>query len=136
MKFETFSEKQGLALTWWSDSSPYEDFDAIICDGAVRSGKTLCMGISFVCWAMRRFSGQQFGMCGKTIASLRRNVIGVLLPVMSDLGFDCEEKISKNLFSISFGGRDEYVFFSLADGMRALKLLFKARHLREYFSMR
>ena len=52
MKFETFSEKQALALTWWSDSSPFEDFDAIICDGAVRSGKTLCMGISFICWAM------------------------------------------------------------------------------------
>lgn len=105
MRFETFSEKQTLALTWWSDSSPYEDFDAIICDGAVRSGKTVCMGISFICWAMRRFDGFGFGMCGKTIASLRRNVVSVLLPVMSDLGFICEEKLSKNLFTVSFGGR-------------------------------
>jgi len=105
MRFEVFSEKQALALTWWSDSSPYEDFDAIICDGAVRSGKTLCMGISFICWAMRRFDGQSFGMCGKTIASLRRNLVGVLLPVMSDLGFVCGETISRNLFTISFGGR-------------------------------
>lgn len=122
MKFETFSEKQGLALTWWSDSSPYEDYDAIICDGAVRSGKTLCMGISFICWAMRRFSGQQFGMCGKTIASLRRNVIGVLLPVMSDLGFVCEEKISKNLFSVSFGGRTNafFLFGGRDEGSQAL----------------
>ena len=112
MKFETFSEKQALALTWWSDSSPYEDFDAIICDGAVRSGKTVCMGISFICWAMRRFDGLGFGMCGKTIASLRRNVVSVLLPVMSDLGFFCEEKISKNLFTVSFGGRSNtfYLF--------------------------
>lgn len=105
MRFETFSEKQTLALTWWSDSSPYEDFDAIICDGAVRSGKTLCMGISFICWAMRRFDGLGFGLCGKTIASLRRNVVSVLLPVMNDLGFICEEKLSKNLFTVSFGGR-------------------------------
>ncbi len=122
MKFETFSEKQGLALTWWSDSSPYEDYDALICDGAVRSGKTLCMGISFICWAMRRFSGQQFGMCGKTIASLRRNVIGVLLPVMSDLGFACEEKISKNLFTISFGGRTNtfFLFGGRDEGSQAL----------------
>ena len=52
MRFECFSEKQALALTWWSDSSPYEDYDAIICDGAVRSGKTVCMGISFISWAM------------------------------------------------------------------------------------
>ena len=105
MRFETFSEKQTLALTWWSDASPYEDFDAIICDGAVRSGKTICMGISFICWAMRRFDGLGFGMCGKTIASLRRNVVSVLLPVMNDLGFVCEEKLSKNLFTVSFGGR-------------------------------
>ncbi len=122
MKFETFSEKQALALTWWSDSSPYEDFDAIICDGAVRSGKTLCMGISFICWAMRRFSGQQFGMCGKTIASLRRNMVGVLLPVMSDLGFICEEKISKNLFTVSFGGRMNtfFLFGGRDEGSQAL----------------
>ena len=122
MKFETFSEKQGLALTWWSDSSPYEDYDAIICDGAVRSGKTICMGISFICWAMRRFSGAQFGMCGKTIASLRRNVIGVLLPVMSDLGFVCEEKISKNLFTVSFGGRTNmfFLFGGRDEGSQAL----------------
>lgn len=105
MKFEAFSEKQTLTLTWWSDSSPYENLDAIICDGAVRSGKTLCMGISFICWAMRRFNGHQFGLCGKTITSLRRNVVSILLPVMTDLGFICKEKISKNLFTATFGGR-------------------------------
>ena len=105
MKFQRFSPKQCMALTWWSDASPYRDWDAIICDGAVRSGKTLCMGISFLCWAMRRFDGQQFALCGKTIASLRRNVVSVLLPVMEDLGFVCQEKISRNLFTVSFGGR-------------------------------
>ena len=57
MRFETFSKSQLTALTWWSDASPYRDRDAIICDGAVRSGKTLCTSLSFVCWAMRRFDG-------------------------------------------------------------------------------
>lgn len=122
MRFETFSEKQTLALTWWSDSSPYEDWDAVICDGAVRSGKTLCMGISFLCWATRRFDGKQFGMCGKTIASLRRNVVSVLLPVMRDLGFKVEEKVSKNLFTLSFGGRSNtfYLFGGRDEGSQAL----------------
>lgn len=122
MRFETFSEKQVLTLTWWSDSSPYEDMDGIICDGAVRSGKTLCMGISFLCWAMRRFDNRQFGMCGKTIASLRRNVISVLLPVMTDLGFVCREQISKNCFSLSFGGRTNtfYLFGGRDEGSQAL----------------
>ncbi len=122
MKFEAFSEKQTLALTWWSDSSPYEDWDAVICDGAVRSGKTLCMGISFLCWATRRFDGKQFGLCGKTIASLRRNVVSVLLPVMRDLGFGVDEKVSKNLFTLSFGGRANtfYLFGGRDEGSQAL----------------
>ena len=48
MQFKPFSEKQMRVLTWWCDKSPYSDFDAIICDGAVRSGKTLCTSLSFV----------------------------------------------------------------------------------------
>ena len=122
MRFECFSEKQALALTWWSDSSPYEDYDAIICDGAVRSGKTVCMGISFISWAMRRFNDHSFGLCGKTIVSLRRNVVNVLLPVMRDLGFICEEKFSKNLFTVAFGGRKNtfYLFGGRDEGSQAL----------------
>lgn len=122
MKFETFSDKQALTLTWWSAASPYAGMDAIICDGAVRSGKTLCMGISFICWAMRCFNGMQFGMCGKTIVSLRRNVVSTVLPVMRDLGFVCEEKLSKNLFTVSFGGRSNtfYLFGGRDEGSQAL----------------
>ena len=72
MKFKSFSRTQLKALSWWSDSSPYRDYDAVICDGAVRSGKTLCMGLSFFLWASACYSGARFGLCGKTIASLRR----------------------------------------------------------------
>lgn len=122
MKFETFSEKQTLTLTWWSDSSPYRDMDSIICDGAVRSGKTLCMGISYLCWAMRRFDDQSFGMCGKTIVSLRRNVVSIVLPVMRDLGFICKEKISKNYFTLELGGRKNtfYLFGGRDESSQAL----------------
>lgn len=108
-------------MTWWSDDSPYRNCDAIICDGAVRSGKTLCMGISFICWAMRRFDGMRFGLCGKTIASLRRNVVSVLLPVMRDLGFVCEEKSSQNRVEIAFAGRRNvfYLFGGRDEGAAA-----------------
>ena len=92
MRFETFSERQAQVLSWWSDASPYRDMDAVICDGAVRSGKTLCMGISFLCWATRRFDGKSFGLCGKTIVSLRRNVVNAVLPVMRDLGFEYHDQ--------------------------------------------
>ena len=100
------SKKQMAALTWWCDSSPYRDMDAIICDGAVRSGKTLFLGLSFVCWAMRSFDGRQFGMCGKTITSLRRNVIRPLLPILRELGFKCTDMLSKNAVRVSLGGRE------------------------------
>ena len=38
---------------------PYSKYDAIICDGAVRSGKTSIMMWAFVRWAMENFSGQR-----------------------------------------------------------------------------
>lgn len=82
MEFDFFYRTQLKVLSWWSDASPYRELDAVICDGAVRSGKTLCMGISFVCWAMRRFTGQSFAMCGKAKTSIRRNMVQPLLPFL------------------------------------------------------
>ncbi len=60
MELKPFSEKQMLALTWWCDSSCYKDRDAVVCDGAIRSGKTVCMSISFILWAFYRFNGVAF----------------------------------------------------------------------------
>ena len=115
--FVPFSKKQLTALTWWCPSSPFASYDAILCDGAVRSGKTLCMSISFIAWAFYRFSDTSFAMCGKTVTSLRRNLLSPLLPILSELGFTCQEKVSRNCVVISrgsvtntfylFGGRDE-----------------------------
>ncbi len=85
-----FSAKQKTAMTWWAEPR-YREYDAIICDGAVRSGKTLSMGLGFFLWAMRRFNGEQFALCGKTIVSLRRNVLHEILPKVTALGFRCEE---------------------------------------------
>ena len=48
----TFSEKQKLVMSWWMPGSSYESKEAILCDGAVRSGKTLAMGLGFFLWAM------------------------------------------------------------------------------------
>ena len=45
----------------------YSRYDAIICDGAVRSGKTSIMTWAFIEWAMREFNGQRFGICGKEL---------------------------------------------------------------------
>lgn len=116
-EFTEFSEKQLKLLCWWCQDSPYKNRDAVICDGAVRSGKTVCMSLSFIFWAFYRFNDTSFALCGKTIMGLRRNVLTPLLPLLSQLGFTCKEQVSKHYLEISkgertnrfylFGGKDE-----------------------------
>ena len=98
-----FSQKQRRVLTWWCRPG---DWEAIICDGAVRSGKTFSMGLSFFLWAMARFNGRQLGLCGKTITSLRRNLLAELVPYLRRLGFDCWERRSENLLTVRLGGHE------------------------------
>ena len=107
-KIVRFSEKQRRVLTWWCGAD--REKDAIICDGAVRSGKTLCLGLSFVCWAMRQFDGRQFAFCGKSVVSLRRNVLGELLPLLRELGFQCRENRADHALTIHFGGHENRFF--------------------------
>ena len=117
MSFKAFSEKQLDVLSWWSPKRKTSSYDGIICDGAVRSGKTLCMSVSFVSWAMFSFDGGSFAICGKTIRSVKRNVASPLLNIIRELGFRVQERLSSNIFTVYsgerkntfylFGGRDE-----------------------------
>lgn len=108
-----FSRKQTQVLTWWQR----DEWEAVICDGAVRSGKTFCMGVSFFLWAQIRFHGKQFGLCGKTIGALRRNLLAELVPYLRRQGMSVRERRAENLLVVRyqghenryllFGGRDE-----------------------------
>ena len=120
--FRSFSKKQTAVLTWWHPLSPFGDRDAVICDGAVRSGKTTCMALSFVLWAFHAFGGGTFALCGKTIQSLRRNLLEPLLPLLLQLGFSAEEKVSQNRLTLSFGGKTNrfYLFGGRDEGSAAL----------------
>ena len=66
-RFDKISEKQAEIFRFMA-----EDYDALICDGAVRSGKTTMMAIAFIEWAMSRFNGAMFAICGKTVRSAER----------------------------------------------------------------
>lgn len=106
------SKKQRRVFTWWTT----DEYDALICDGSVRSGKTICMSTSFIMWAMTRFNNQQFALCGKTIGSLRRNMTNGFTSVFEGI-YTIKEKRSENLIEVSdgektnrfflFGGKDE-----------------------------
>lgn len=119
-KFQPFSRKQRMVLNWWTKSSPVKDMDGIIADGAIRSGKTVSMSLSFVFWAMSSFNGQNFIMAGKTISSFQRNVLTNLKMMLRSRGYHCIHHLSgetpnmlevtkgkvTNYFHI-FGGKDE-----------------------------
>ena len=116
-QFQPFSRRQKQILTWWTPNSPVKDYDGIIADGAIRSGKTVCMSLSFVMWAMSAFNGQNFAMCGKTIGSFRRNVLFWLKLMLKSRGYQVVDHRADNLVEISrgavtnyfyiFGGKDE-----------------------------
>lgn len=116
-KFQPFSKKQLKVLTWWMNKSPVSAMDGIIADGAIRSGKTLSMSLSYVIWAMTNFNQQNFGMCGKTIGSFRRNVLFWLKLMLKSRGYKVVDHRADNLIEITkenttnffyiFGGKDE-----------------------------
>ena len=122
MEFQPFSPKQLRVLTWWCEGSPDRDRDALICDGAVRSGKTLCTSLSFVCWAFYRFSGADFALCGKTLTSLKRNVIRPLSDTLACLGFVVRPSNSHNYVDVEHGGRHNrfYLFGGRDESSAAL----------------
>ncbi|MCI6653272.1 MAG: PBSX family phage terminase large subunit [Ruminococcus sp.] len=118
--YNPFSEKQLKVLTWWCENSPYKEKDAIICDGAVRSGKTFCMSISFIAWSFSRFSNMSFAMCGKTIRSLKRNVIIPLMKSLTELGFSYQLKKSENILEVTYNGvMNRFYLFGGKDEMSA-----------------
>ena len=116
-KFKPFSQKQRQIFTWWTKESPVKDYDGIIADGAIRSGKSICMSLSFVMWGMSNFNGQNFGMCGKSVGSFRRNVLFWLKMMLTGRGYTYTDRKTENLVIVKrgevenyfyiFGGRDE-----------------------------
>ena len=110
------SERQLTAMTWWNRPG-LKAYDAVICDGAIRSGKTMSMVCGFFLWSMSCFDGQTFGLCAKTVASLRRNIIQQL-PGWLGTSFQLREYAGQSKLVVSdhtgrqntyylFGGEDE-----------------------------
>lgn len=125
------SKRQLLALTWWNRPN-FRKLDGIICDGSIRSGKTVSMSVGFLLWAMANYDGALFAICGKTIESLRRNVI-LQLPTLLDGVVSIQERRSENKLIVTvsgrtnsfhlFGGRDESSY-TLIQGITLAGVLF------------
>lgn len=130
MMYSKFSPKQLNSMLWWAERGKV--FDALICDGSVRSGKTMSMSIGFVLWSCRTFQGESFALCGKTIASLRRNVITPMMKWLEGVAV-ISQNLSRNYIEVSmeghtnryylFGGKDESSA-ALIQGMTLAGVLF------------
>lgn len=118
----SFSPTQLRAMTWWMPKSQDKGFDALVCDGAVRSGKTLAMGLGFFLWAMSCFSGRRFALCGKTRGGVRRNVVEELLPWLRKLGMTVLDSRTAQVLTVRFGRQENefYLFGGKDEGSAAL----------------
>ncbi len=116
MTYRSFSKRQLIALTWWNRPG-LKHHEGILCDGAVRSGKTLCLTVGFFLWSMARFQDQVFALCGRTIGSVQRNILEQL-PAWLGPEFTVHLSRSQNKLTVTdrrgrrnvyylFGGQDE-----------------------------
>ncbi len=118
MRFNKLSDKQKKVFAWAHSPEYRRKYYAIICDGSIRSGKTVSMIAAFILWAMDNFDGQTFAICGKTIASTERNIIRPLtdtedvkdffnLRYTRSKGALIVEGLGKSNTFYIFGGKDE-----------------------------
>ncbi len=114
MMYTELSPKQLKSMLWWAWEDT-KNYDAIVCDGSVRSGKTMSMTIGFVLWSMKNFNGENFAFCGRTIASLKRNVIEPMQKWLEGV-VKIKVNLSRNFLDISMCGHtNRYYFFGGKD---------------------
>lgn len=127
MEIRKFSRKQGELLRFINEPG-----DAIICDGAVRSGKTLVMTLAFVLWAMEHFQDTNFAICGKTVQGAERNILKPFQQ-LEGLPYNMVYRVSTRCLTVTagrkknnfyfFGGKDESSYM-LIQGLTLAGVLF------------
>ena len=121
MKYQKFSKRQILAMTWWNRPG-LRDHDGIICHGAVRSGKTVCLTDGFFLWSMANFSGCAFGICGRTVSSLRRNIVSQLPQWLGGI-LEIREHYSQGKLTVRWGGRENTYYLFGGENESSYKLI-------------
>lgn len=106
MQLTEFSPKQHEIFDFMKS-----DKTALICDGAVRSGKTVCMTVAFVLWGSAYQDGAYFAICGKTVGSVERNIISPFLALDAFKG-KAKYKRQERYLEVTINGRTNrfYVF--------------------------
>lgn len=106
--FQQFSRRQLQLMHWWRQGSRFADRDMVIADGAIRSGKTVAMICGFLIWSQTTFRDQNFILAGKTVGSLKRNVISPMLAVLEAWNLPYQYNRSDNVLTV---GSNRYHMF-------------------------
>lgn len=101
---EKFSRQQKEILRF-----AFEDYQYLICDGAVRSGKTIVISIAFIIWLMENFDGCNFAICAKTVSNAERNVLTPLLASF-ELPYAMKYHRADRMLSVSMGEKTNRVY--------------------------
>jgi PBSX family phage terminase large subunit len=119
-----FSKKQLEVLQFG-----FTDYDGVICDGTIRSGKTSVITIAFILWAMNSFKNKAFIIASKSVTSAERNIIKPLMDIVYlHREFDIAYFRATNTLKVTrgsntqffyiFGGKDE-ASYQLVQGITA-----------------
>lgn len=112
----TLSEKQLDVFAF-----PHSEYQSLICEGSIRSGKTASMAVSFVLWLMREFNGKDFILLGNTVKAATRNVIRPMQ----------QTRYLTERFAMSFNKQDS-VLTIRGNGVENRVYVFGANHSESY----
>ena len=104
MQIDKFSKKQAEVIKF-----AYSNEGVLICDGAVRSGKTIVMSFTFVLWAMQNFDKTNFAICGKTVSNAERNILRPFQQI-EGMPFKTQYKISNRMLTVRCADRENYFY--------------------------
>lgn len=104
MKIEKVSPKQ-LEIFRFA----YSKDDTLLCDGAVRSGKTLAMSVAFLLWICENFNECNFAICGKTVTNAERNILKPLEQV-AGMPWNISYRLTNRCITIKSAGKTNYIY--------------------------
>ena len=104
MRLSKPSEKQLQIMDFILDER-----DTLICDGAVRSGKTIIMIYAFIVWAMEFFNSTNFAICGKTVSNAERNILHPFQQIEQNK-YSLFYKVSTRMLTVKCGKKENYFY--------------------------
>lgn len=111
------SEKQLKILAF-----PYSRYQALICYGSIRAGKTSIMTVAFIDWMMREYDRQHFILLGHTVGSAVRNVIDpYMATAYARERYGLKFASSAGVLTVTGNGRENYLHVFGADNARSFQ---------------